>query len=216
MSFLYRSAITITRKQPFLDWANDIDDDGPALSQELADDRRTVYLVPESTQRPVLSELIDEFWESIFEEELASWMEDEDSWPSPLTREMFDEWFDAVATDSVFDLTPEEPLTEMDVEAAELEDVAQFCAWCEAELDQSAVRFVSFKLADRGRFAAREGLVFPVVIDDERVAVGIMSGDDSEAAREGRDVVFAACTSRCEKILRKVVSKALRKVPGAV
>ena len=41
MSFLYRSAVTITRKQPYLDWANSLDDGGPAQTEELSQrDRR--------------------------------------------------------------------------------------------------------------------------------------------------------------------------------
>ena len=42
MSFLYRSAITITRKQPYIDWANGLEDGGPELTAELATDQRTI------------------------------------------------------------------------------------------------------------------------------------------------------------------------------
>jgi hypothetical protein len=49
MSFLYRAALTITRKQPYIDWANSQGDGGPELTAELANDRRTIYLVPESS-----------------------------------------------------------------------------------------------------------------------------------------------------------------------
>jgi hypothetical protein len=216
MSFLCRAAITITRKQPFLDWANSIEDEGPRLSEALADDLRTVYLVPESPQRAVLSELVDDFWEDIFEQELAAWMLDEASWPRPLTREMFDAWFGAATTDAVFDLTPEEPLTQADLDAADLDEAMNFCAWCDAELEGRQFRLVGFKLDDREKFAHREGLAFPVAINDEHLALGVMSAEDSEAARGGRDVIFAACTSRCERILRKVVPKAVRKLAGAV
>jgi hypothetical protein len=80
MSFLYRSAITITRKQPYIDWANSFADGGPELTQELADDRRTIYLVPESDNEPDLATLLDQFWEQIFEEELAAWMVHDKDW----------------------------------------------------------------------------------------------------------------------------------------
>jgi hypothetical protein len=63
MSFLYRAAITITRKQPYIDWANSFDDNGPELTAELADDRRTIYLVPESPEGPNIESLLDGFWE---------------------------------------------------------------------------------------------------------------------------------------------------------
>jgi hypothetical protein len=211
MSFLYRFAITITRKQPYIDWANSIDDNGPELTTELADDRRTIYLAPESDDRPNLESLLDEVWEQIFEEELAAWMLDDEDWPKPLTRDMFDAWFDSELTDSVFDLTPEEPLTQADVEGADLDEAVHRCAWCDIEVDEGGGRFVGFKLEDRGRLAHREGLVVPLAVDKEHVVIGIMSRADSDAARAGEDVVFRACTSRCEKAIRKAVPKALRK-----
>jgi hypothetical protein len=76
MSFLYRSALTISRKQPYVEWATSIDD-GPAVRDQLARDHRTIYLVPEFDREPQLSSVIDECWEQIFEEELAMWIIDE-------------------------------------------------------------------------------------------------------------------------------------------
>jgi ribosomal protein L24E len=210
VSFLYRAAITITRKQPYIDWANSFDDGGPELTEDLAKDRRTVYLATEA-DRPELSPLLDEFWEDIFEEELAAWMDHEDDWPKPRTREMFDSWFDAELTDSVFDLVPEQPLTQTDVELADLNDAVHYCAWCDVELEPGAGRFVGFALEDRERVSHREGLVLSLSIDDERVVHGVLSPADSDEARAGEDLVFRVCTSRCEKGLRKAVPKALRK-----
>jgi hypothetical protein len=212
MSFLLRFAITITRQQPYIDWANSLDEDGPVLTAELADDRRTIYLVPESDDRPSLESLLDECWEQIFEEELAAWMVHDEDWPKPRTREMFVTWFDAELTDSVFDLTPDEPLTQAEVEGADLDDAVHRCAWCDIEVDDSSGRFVGVKLADRDRFAHRAGLVLPLAVDDERVVIGIMSQADSDGARAGEDLVFRACTSRCEKAIRKAVPQALRRL----
>ena len=211
MSFLYRSAITITRKQPYIDWANALDEDGPELTPELAGDRRSVYLVSESDDEPDLALLLDEFWERIFEQELGGWMVDDASWPTPLTRELFDAWFDAETTDTVFDLSPEEPLSQADVEAVDLDEAVYRCAWCGIEVAEDAGRFVGFTVADRNRLAHREGLVVPIVIDDERVAIGIMSRSESDAARSGEDLAFRACTSKCEKALRSAIPKALRR-----
>jgi hypothetical protein len=211
MSFLYRSALTITRKQPYIDWANGVEDDGPELTAELAGDLRTVYLVPESEREPNLESVLAEFWQQIFEEELAAWILNGEDWPRPLTREMFDAWFDAELTGSVFDLIPEEPLTQADVEEADLDSVVHRCAWCDIDIDEGAGRLVGFTLADRERFAHREGLVLPLAVDEERLVIGIMSRADSDAARAGDDVVFCVCTSRCEKAIRKVVPKAIRR-----
>jgi hypothetical protein len=211
VSFLYRFAITITRKQPYLDWANRLGDGAPELTEDLAQDRRTIYLVPESTAEPDRAALLDQFWEQIFEEELSAWDLDSNAWPAPKTREMFDAWFDAdVVTSAVMDLTPDEPLTEAEVEGIDLDDALHSCAWCDIELVDGAGRFVAFKLADRARLAYREGLVVPLIVDDDRTVVGIMTSGDSDEARAGEDLLFRACTGGCERALRSVVPKALR------
>jgi hypothetical protein len=211
MSFLYRHALTITRKQPYIDWANSLDERGPELTAELAGDHRTIYLVPESDQEPDLEGLTEEFWEAIFYEELAAWIIQEERWPTPLSRDMFDAWFGVEATDSVFDLTPEEPLTNQEMELSDLHYAMQHCAWCEIEIDEGAGRAVGFKLANRDRFAHRAGLTLSLIVDNERVVTGLMPPKEAGAAEDVEDVVFLACTSRCEKLIRKVVPKALRR-----
>jgi ribosomal protein L24E len=211
MALLYRSAVTITRKQPYIDWANGFDDDGPELTSELAGSRRTVYLVGESDGRPDLRALLDDYWDEIFEEELAMWMEEEDDWPAPRTREMFDAWFDAEITDTVFDLAPDEPLTEADGELADLSEAFRLCAWCDLEIEEGQGRFVGFKLPDRDRFADRAGLTVSLRIDDELSLLGVVTPDNSPEAEDGTDLAFRACSSRCEKAIRKAVPRALRK-----
>ena len=213
MSFLHRAAVTITRKQPYVDWANRTAEgtDEPVVYPE--EDRRTVYLVPNFDGEPTAGEVLAEFWEDIFEEELAAWMEDEDSWPEVRTRAVFDAWFDAELTDAVIDLTPEEPLTSADLEVAEVSYTLLHCAWCDLELEPQEGRSVGFKVANRVHFAGREGLTLPLPVNEERVVVGILTAPDSPAAEAGDDYVFRACTSHCEKMLRKEVPRALRRLP---
>jgi hypothetical protein len=211
MSFLYRSAITITRGQPYLDWANGTEAGGPELTKELAASRRTVYLVEEfETDEPDLRAIVDDHWEYIFETELELWTDDHDVWPSPLTRELFDAWFSVEATDSVVDLLPQEPLTHAQVELADLEEALGYCAWCGLEVDETNRRFAGFKVAQPDRLEPRRGLTWPIVINDEEVLVGMVPPADSEEA-EDHDLVFRVCGSRCEKALRSVVSRALRR-----
>ncbi|MBZ5558166.1 MAG: hypothetical protein LAO77_12905 [Acidobacteriia bacterium] len=210
MSFLYRTAITITRKQPYIDWANSFNDGGSDLTDEINSSRRTIYLVPESDDEPDREKIVDEFWPHIFEEELSGWMLKEEDWPASRTREMFLAWFDVEIADSVFDLTPEEPLSQHDVDVEELRYAAQHCAWCDVEIDEGAGRFAVFPLAERSLVSHRDGLVLPLAIDDERVVTGILTLPDSDEAKAGEDLVFRACTSRCEKLIRKTVPKALK------
>jgi hypothetical protein len=216
VSFLYRVALMVTRKQSYIDWANGGSDDGaPELTAELADETRTVYLAPESDGPPDRGALLDEFWLDLFEAELAAWTSDEGQWPQPLTREMFDAWFDVELTSTVFDLTPEEALSQRDVDLDELADALAHCAWCGLEVDEDADRFVAFALSDRSRLAHREGRTVPLIAGDDTVIVGVMSVADSDEARAGDDLLFRVCTTRCEKAIRKAVPKALRKMSMA-
>src|SRR5262249_38240860 len=107
MSFLYRHGLLISRKQPYIDWANGVAADGFPLSHELSRGKRSLYLVPEVDGEPDLAALVDEYWSSIFDEELSGWVIEPEKWPEPRTRETFDDWFDVELNDSVFDLTPE-------------------------------------------------------------------------------------------------------------
>jgi hypothetical protein len=70
---------------------------------------------------------------------------------------------------------------------------------------------VGLRLSDRRPWASREGRTILVPLAD-RVLIGVMATADSPAASEGEDLVFAACSSRCEKILRKEVPRGLRRV----
>jgi hypothetical protein len=78
MSDIYRAAITAIRKQPYIDRANDDgSEEGIAFP---AADLRTVHLVSPSGSDVTAADLIDEFWQDIFEEELAAWSEDDAGW----------------------------------------------------------------------------------------------------------------------------------------
>ena len=214
MSFLHRTALILTRKQPYVDWANqsEAESDEPVTFPE--DDRRTIYLVPASDYDVPLGELLDEFWEDIFGEELAAWMLDEASWPAERTRQLFADWFDVEPSDSVIDLTPDEPLTETQVELAAVSYALQHCAWCGLELEPQDGRSVGFKVANRELFASREGLALTLPVNEAHVVTGIFTKADSDAAAAGDDFMFRACTSRCEKMLRKEVPRALRRLPA--
>ena len=44
MRLVNRAAITVTPKQPYIDWANSLDDDGPRIEHDRLPER-SVYLV---------------------------------------------------------------------------------------------------------------------------------------------------------------------------
>jgi hypothetical protein len=206
---LHRSALTITRKQPYADWANSDEPDPVPYTDELP---RTVYLVPAIDSLTTITDLLDEFWPDIFIEELAAWNEDEASWPAQRTRRLFDDWFDAEMTDTVVDLIPEEPLTAADIEHAAVADALQHCAWCGLELDPNEGRNVALRVPERERLASREGLSLTLFVDEEQSLSGILTTRESPAAAAGEDLMFRACSSRCEKLIRKEAPRGLRRL----
>jgi hypothetical protein len=157
-----------------------------------------------------LAVLLDYCWADIFEEELFGWMTDESSWPAERTRKMFDEWFASEIGDAVIDLHPDEPLTEDDVDQAALAVALTTCAWCEAELGEEQGRTVGFALPDRNLLRHRQGLVWTLAAGKRRLVTGIISQVESDAAVEDVDIIFRACSRRCERLLNKMMPKAIR------
>src|SRR6202011_3341453 len=100
-------------------------------------------------------------------QELASWSINEEGWPPRRTREMFDQWFDVELNESVYDLTPEEPLTQTEVDLEDLAEASGRCAACGLDVEQGEGRFVGFKLVDRSRFESFQGRVFPLPVNEE-------------------------------------------------
>jgi hypothetical protein len=209
MGLLYRTPIFITRRQPFIDWANGVDAEGPPLTLDLSE-RRMVYLVAGPERETARASLLDESWADIFEEELFGWVVDESTWPAGRTREMFDAWFASEIGDAVVDLDPEEPLTEGDVDEAEMEIAFNTCAWCDAEIDEEQGRTVGFALPDRSRLSHREGRVWAVGVGKRRFVTGIISRIESAAAAGGDDILYRACSRRCERLLNKMMPRAIR------
>jgi hypothetical protein len=211
MTFLYRHALFVSRRQPYLDWANGFADGDAALDAELSRKERTVYLMPETDGEPELEELIEEAWEAIFEAELAAWHIAAERWPQERTRELFDAWFEVELCTSVYDLAPDEALTQEQVDALEFADALDSCAGCGIDVDDGQGRFVGFKVADRSRIAPWQGRVLHLPVDEEQMVPCIVTADDSDEARAGDDLLVRVCSSGCEKGLRKVVPKALRR-----
>ena len=211
MTFLYRFGLTITRRQPYLDWANSSTMARSYRRSWRAIDERFISRPSRRTNQTARVCSRSSGGE-IFEEELATWMQDDSTWPAPLTRELFDAWFEVEVTEYGLRFDAGRAVDARGGGAAmDLDYAMSHCAWCEIEVDEGAGRFAAFKLPDRSLYASREGLVLSVVIDKEQVAMGIMTAADSSAALAGEDVVFMMCSSRCEKAIRKTVPRALRK-----
>ena len=91
---LNRSAIILIPKQPYADWANALDTDGPRFELSEQDDHLTVFLGPERDTIEEIHRFVDKHFAYFFEALLEDWSLDESQWPARRTRRMFHEWFD--------------------------------------------------------------------------------------------------------------------------
>ena len=99
-----RSVVVVRPRQPYIDWANSMDDGGPLGNLEDMRQDPPAYLVDNVESREDLSRVLDFCWEPIFEEQLGRWMRDPDVWPKQITREIFVEWFDCELYVMVWDV----------------------------------------------------------------------------------------------------------------
>lgn len=104
--FVERSVAVIKPKQPFLDWINSSFTDLPQpLTLESIRIDCNSYLIPEVEEIEDGINFIDEKYTDLFALELASWTEDESTWPSDLSLKMFWDWFDVEIFPTAIDLT---------------------------------------------------------------------------------------------------------------
>jgi hypothetical protein len=206
MSYLFRTALIVRRKEPYIDWANH-DGDEVDMTPELAA-TPDVYVVRAGQTAEPDAGIVDAYWEAIFEYELSAWDTDEGSWPADRTRELFDAWFDVTVGDSVIDLDPAEPLTLDEINDEAVSEAISACAWCGTELDDGR-REVWFMLKDRELLDNPVSLPLSVVVDDE-VLTGVIP-PVNERREPGEDIVFYACNRDCMHALRKHVPPALRR-----
>lgn len=103
---LNRSALLLRPRQPLADWIARI---APEEALDLAELRAegNVYLIDEAESESSFDEALEQHWRKMFENELTAWDEFSDDWPWPLTRELFDQWFEVEPQVMVFDISGE-------------------------------------------------------------------------------------------------------------
>jgi hypothetical protein len=99
-----RTALVIKPKQPYIQWANALDEDGVKLGVDFEMEGR-VYLVDDASgfERDVEATVAPHF-EFIFEEELNAWHRVESEWPARRDFDTFLEWFEVEYHSMVIDL----------------------------------------------------------------------------------------------------------------
>lgn len=99
-----RCALVVIPQQPYADWANSFDDDGPTYSLDYHQKSPTIYLIDVPAEPDSLDVILKRRWKRIIEEELSAWMTDRAVWPQPRTYKMFRRWFDITLSDLLLDL----------------------------------------------------------------------------------------------------------------
>jgi len=103
MRRLKRTALSVTPKRPFIDWANAVDGSN---MYETYEHERNIYLI-EDTVDDVLDmyTILQPHFAAIFEEELGEWCRDEKAWPKRRDLVTFLGWFDVDLHSLVLDMT---------------------------------------------------------------------------------------------------------------
>ncbi len=102
MKTINRTVLTILPQQPFIDWANGIDDEGPRLDPDKV--HATSILVPDQYDEFNFEAFLKRRYKEIFEAELDSWMTDPDLWPAKRDFPTFLKWFKIIVSDTVYEM----------------------------------------------------------------------------------------------------------------
>ncbi len=188
MELLNRSALIVTPKRRFLEWANRLPDADKPLTIEDVPSLRMVYLAATGDHEPPVTDLIDVYWEEIFEDSLEGWTTDESLWPANRTAHVFRDWFQVDCIEGVADADPGEPLT--------IHELARTrCAVCEVDLDSEAIAVVSF--ADRS--------VRRITVQElDAIETTATSEDDPSLPQ----MVFRCCRDECASRIEESLAEA--------
>jgi hypothetical protein len=108
---LNRAALIVRPAQPYLDWAENLDDSGILPDPE---GEVTVYLVPEYEDDQTADKVLRRVYAEVFERELYGWCTDESLWPKHRTFAMFKKWF-RIETHSIVEDLSGDPLFDDDL-----------------------------------------------------------------------------------------------------
>ena len=104
MRRLKRTALSVTPKQPYLDWANGLEAGGVKIGDEFMPEQ-TIYLVEDTTEQVLdVRTLLEPYYAAIFEEELGGWHRRESDWPARRDLSTFLAWFEVEVHSMVLDM----------------------------------------------------------------------------------------------------------------
>jgi len=100
---LNRCAVTIRAKEPLLRWLKSLPDyDDMTLAQ--VNKETTAYLLPVFENDTEKETLLVQYYDLLFEEELAGWWTAKGDWPENRSLEVFNSWFEVDCHSVVVDL----------------------------------------------------------------------------------------------------------------
>jgi hypothetical protein len=186
MDWLNRVALVVTPKRRFFDWVNGLPDAGAPLTTEHAAAHRMVYLAVAVDPTPVLNEVIEVYWEDIFEEALEQWILDDSFWPANRTQHVFRDWFHVDIIDGIVDMDPAEPLT--------IRELARTrCAYCDAELGPDTIVVAAFTDSGARRMTVEE--------------LESIQEDDVAGDAERPRIVFRCCGGECARQMEEALER---------
>jgi hypothetical protein len=99
-----RTALVIKPQQPYIQWANSLDDEGVKRGEDVEPEHR-VYLVYDISSFEIdVEATVAPYFEFIFEEELNAWHRLESDWPARRDFATFLAWFEVEYHSMVIDL----------------------------------------------------------------------------------------------------------------
>ena len=108
MKLINRSAFAVLPKAPFVEWANQQQDElNQPMTLEEHRAEGSVYLTEEFASEADIQQQLAAGYDAIFTNELAAWDEFGDHWPEPRTLELFLDWFEVKPQVMAVDLSPQ-------------------------------------------------------------------------------------------------------------
>jgi hypothetical protein len=112
MRLVNRAVIVVKPRQPYVEWANTLNDHGPKLAPG-SQPEHAIYLIEDVSDYMFdVEAFVRPYFKVIFEHELAAWHRLEDDWPVKRNFATFLKWFEVEVHSMVFDLATEPIRTE--------------------------------------------------------------------------------------------------------
>jgi hypothetical protein len=90
---LNRSVVIVRVKEPFLQWVKSLPDSAD-VSKNIINHDNTAYLLPDLDYGFEEEELVEQFYDLIFEDQLHGWWKERNDWPAKRDLEMFKKWYE--------------------------------------------------------------------------------------------------------------------------